>query len=506
MRARAVAAGCCLLVLGVVAGAPAAVRDDVPPPATTTTVPVPLPETTTTLPATTSTPLTTTTTSTTVPAPTSTTVPSTPKPAPKPKPKPKAPARPNPSCSHGTDLAVFAPRRAPFSEAAVTRLRSCAGARTTVALLPANRVDRLSFLSVTAKRVAARVQPVPGGWTLRPRVTGLRLAGKPIKYTPELDVPIGLWGRLLGATPVGSTAAPLAIELRAPRAGLPAGTIVLIGYVGAAGAFRPAPGIPAKVRGHHVWGAPLTVQPTLKAGPYTFPVAGRVDYGDSYGGPRSDVQSGWHHGDDIFARLGQPVLAVADGTVYSVGWEHLGGWRLWLKDHQGNRFYYAHLSGYTKLGRNHVRVHAGDVIGFIGHTGDAFTTPWHLHFEIHPAGLLRLGYDGAIDPTSYLESWRRDTTPKLLPPRPLPQGASTHGQGAVSDYRRLLALQAQPARAPAPLVGGHLPSDPAVVATERLAQRPGDHLWFVAGALAVALALLAAGHLAVRTARRRSGV
>jgi len=52
-------------------------------------------------------------------------------------------------------------------------------------------------------------------------------------------------------------------------------------------------------------------------------------------------------------------------------------------------------------------VRAGDVLGFVGNTGDAQGTPYHLHFEVHPAQLLGLGYDGAVDPTGYLDGWRR---------------------------------------------------------------------------------------------------
>jgi murein DD-endopeptidase MepM/ murein hydrolase activator NlpD len=65
---------------------------------------------------------------------------------------------------------------------------------------------------------------------------------------------------------------------------------------------------------------------------------------------------------------------------------------------KGNEYYYAHLSAYSPLAVNGTRVKAGDVLGFVGNTGDAITTPPHLHFETHPASLLPLGYDGsAVD-------------------------------------------------------------------------------------------------------------
>ena len=149
------------------------------------------------------------------------------------------------------------------------------------------------------------------------------------------------------------------------------------------------------------------VTPKLTASRYVFPVYGPSAYGDTFGAPRGDVSGGWHHGDDIFAPLGAPILAVADGTVFSVGWNDIGGWRLWLRDKQGNEFYYAHLSAYTGLAVNGRRVHAGDVLGFVGNTGDAATTPFHLHFEVHPVSLLFLGYDGAVNPTKYLDAWKR---------------------------------------------------------------------------------------------------
>ena len=123
----------------------------------------------------------------------------------------------------------------------------------------------------------------------------------------------------------------------------------------------------------------------------------------------------------IFAPLGAPLLAVADGTVFSVGWNDVGGWRLWLRDRKGNEFYYAHLSAYTTLARNGAHVKAGQVLGFVGNTGDAQGTPFHLHFEVHPVSMLFLGYDGAVNPTKYLDAWKRLDDVRILPAVPFSQ-------------------------------------------------------------------------------------
>ena len=151
---------------------------------------------------------------------------------------------------------------------------------------------------------------------------------------------------------------------------------------------------------------PTTMLPALGERGYVFPVYGIKWVADTFGASRPDVSGGWHHGDDIFAPLGTPVLAVAHGVVFSVGWNRIGGWRLWLRDDRGNDFYYAHLAAYSPLAVDGAIVNAGDVLGFVGNTGDAKPTPFHIDFEIHPVGLLDLGYDGAVDPTTYLRSWR----------------------------------------------------------------------------------------------------
>jgi len=175
------------------------------------------------------------------------------------------------------------------------------------------------------------------------------------------------------------------------------------------------------------------VQPKLTAGRYVFPVYGQASYVDTYGAPRADVS--YHHGDDIFGQLGQPLLAVADGTLFSVGWNRIGGNRLWLLDSQGNQYYYAHLSAFSTAAVNGAHVKAGEVVGFMGRTGDAEGTPYHLHFEVHPVAFLYLGYDGAVDPTPYLDAWSHEQDlpfPVLTGWAPnVPGGATAPEPGAI---------------------------------------------------------------------------
>jgi murein DD-endopeptidase MepM/ murein hydrolase activator NlpD len=260
-------------------------------------------------------------------------------------------------------------------------------------------------------------------------VTGLVALGQPVSGG---TVPLADWGSLtvLGGGGGGSAATgyhgsitALEVRLTADHGGLPAGTTILVGYaeVAAQAVATPAspvkPSKPKAPKGSKAsapepgtGGIPVRqppqVTPKLTAGGYVFPVYGPSSFVDTFGAGRSDVSGGWHHGDDIFAPLGAPVLSVASGTVFSVGWNKIGGNRLWVRDGQGNLFYYAHLSAFTPLAINGNKVNAGDVLGFVGNTGDAQGTPTHLHFEIHPVGLIGLGYDGAVNPTTYLLAWK----------------------------------------------------------------------------------------------------
>ena len=197
---------------------------------------------------------------------------------------------------------------------------------------------------------------------------------------------------------------------------------------------------------------PLRVTPPLGQGGYVFPVVGAAGYADTYGAFRGDVHGKWHHGTDIFAPLGTPIVAVASGTVNRVGWRRAGGWRVWVRDRSANQFYYAHLAGYASTIFHSRYVEAGQVIGFVGNTGDAFPGPSHLHFEIHPHQLLRLRYDGAVDPTGYLGGWDRVQSVPAAPHPKHPALTMRTGarRQAKSVYRRLLIardLVMQPKRA-----------------------------------------------------------
>jgi murein DD-endopeptidase MepM/ murein hydrolase activator NlpD len=304
-------------------------------------------------------------------------------------------------------------------------------------------------------------------------LTNLVVLGAPVTPAPNARIPLADWGYavlLAESTKPGAAGSPswrgtvtaLVVHLDADHGGLTAGSEIRLGYADAY-ARPPAPAttttstttrpatttrperLPRRARGQQLpppslapgvadampapkkkakKGAPLvltppTVTPKLTSHGYVFPVYGPSGYGDSFGGPRADVSGGWHHGDDIFAPLGAPILAVTSGTVFSVGWNEIGGWRLWLRDSGGNEFYYAHLSAYTSLAVDGRHVTAGQVLGFVGNTGDAQGTPFHLHFEVHPVSMLFMGYDGAVDPTKYLDAWKRLEDIRILPAVPL---------------------------------------------------------------------------------------
>ncbi len=142
-----------------------------------------------------------------------------------------------------------------------------------------------------------------------------------------------------------------------------------------------------------------TLAGALPQGDFLFPVAGAAQFTNDWGFARPGGRS--HEGIDLFATRGTPVVAVADGTLFNVGWNGLGGWRLWVRDAAGNGFYYAHLDAYSPAAKEGAAVTRGTVLGYVGDSGDAQGTPPHLHFEVHPGG------GGPVPPYPIITGWPR---------------------------------------------------------------------------------------------------
>jgi murein DD-endopeptidase MepM/ murein hydrolase activator NlpD len=396
---------------------------------------------------------------------------------------------------------VYPANRSVVSFGSLSVLRRCSQRRGEIV------VHALSLFRgvVTAATVAVRVR----GASSRIRIAAMRVDGKTVA-SGNRPIALGSWASMtVGRTRHAARASALVVHLRRPRAGLPRGTTLTVAFavVRLPKAVKQS-GARRRARSH----LPLKVTPPLGLRHYVFPIAGKVTFGDSYGAFRADVPGNWHHGDDIFAAVGTPVVAVANGTLNRVGWEKLGGWRLWVRDRRGNEFYYAHLSGYAPQALHSKRVRPGEVLGFVGNTGDAFTTPFHLHFEVHPRQLLYLHYDGAVDPTSYLDRWQHIPAvqaPTPVMPAQLPQGDPRREARFV--FRELLAARGLTHRAPSPPPKLRLPGIDAAVRpfTGALPDTPLSHTGrsiagrtlFIAPFSVVALALC--GGAALFFVRRR---
>ena len=109
----------------------------------------------------------------------------------------------------------------------------------------------------------------------------------------------------------------------------------------------------------------------------------------SFGQPRPNGRV--HEGIDIMASLGQEVYAVNNGvlwrqTIDGAANSSLSGNALYVKLADGTYYFYAHLSGFAAglaVGDPVIR---GQLIGYVGDTGDAGPGNYHLHFEVHPLG------------------------------------------------------------------------------------------------------------------------
>lgn len=192
---------------------------------------------------------------------------------------------------------------------------------------------------------------------------------------------------------------------------------------------------------------PATPGPTVRD--ILFPVVGKVNFTDTYGACRSGC-SRTHKGVDIFGAKLAPLVAVADGTIVSVRRSALtrAGNMVTIKDDEGWFYLYLHVNndspgtddganpqGWIVPNRLRVgdRVQAGDVIGYLGDSGNAETTPAHLHFEIHQPGV------GVVDPTPSVKAAQdAGRVRSVVSLASSPDGRARHTKAVSSWYRMLL--------------------------------------------------------------------
>jgi peptidase M23-like protein len=145
-----------------------------------------------------------------------------------------------------------------------------------------------------------------------------------------------------------------------------------------------------------------------------FPVVGAVEYSDDFGAPRA---GGPHQGIDILADKRSPAVAAEKGTVKFWTTSATAGCMLYLHGASGTTYLYIHLNNDLTAGNDNrgkcvagtayapglkdgARVSAGQLVGYVGDSGDANGIHPHLHFEVHPN-------DGAaVDPYPYLKAAR----------------------------------------------------------------------------------------------------
>jgi murein DD-endopeptidase MepM/ murein hydrolase activator NlpD len=113
------------------------------------------------------------------------------------------------------------------------------------------------------------------------------------------------------------------------------------------------------------------------------------DIHDTWRAPRPDIRT--HDGQDIFAPSGTPIYAAAHGYITRIGWNNLGGNIVLILAAGGHRHYYAHLDSFAPELYAGIEVSTSTLLGYVGNTGNATSTPPHLHFGIYTN-------QGAIDP------------------------------------------------------------------------------------------------------------
>jgi len=280
---------------------------------------------------------------------------------------------------------------------------------------------------VTSDSVSVAASAGGSGSVASGRIRGLRIDGERKGTVSSRAVfSMGGYGRLVALESSGGSIVGLRAKLTRDYEGYAAGTTITVAGAGATARDAVAEPKPEKPKPKPDKPEPKpdepdSSQPDERKQPkpkrrkpprtkalltdkgFVFPVYGKYTYSDDWGAPRQNT--GTHEGNDIFATAGTPAVAVCKGTLHRVGTNVVPGNRLWVKcDKGGDEFFYAHLSAFASGAHSGAEVDAGQVIAFVGSTGDAEQTPPHVHFEVHPGG------GDAVNPYPFLRAWesRRD--------------------------------------------------------------------------------------------------
>jgi murein DD-endopeptidase MepM/ murein hydrolase activator NlpD len=151
-----------------------------------------------------------------------------------------------------------------------------------------------------------------------------------------------------------------------------------------------------------------------------FPIAGVASYSHDWWFPRFGPVWRLHQGTDIFAAHGTPVRSPVDGKVRVTN-GGLGGLSVYVIQPDGTYWYLTHLAGTAEGLVTGATVTTGQVVGFVGATGNARGGPPHLHFEVHPGG------GGAVDPKSVLDQFIADAL--ALAPQVVQAYTDAHAAG-----------------------------------------------------------------------------
>jgi hypothetical protein len=139
-----------------------------------------------------------------------------------------------------------------------------------------------------------------------------------------------------------------------------------------------------------------------------FPVAGLAWWGEDWHAPRCCPYPHLHQGLDIFAPAGTPLVAAADGYIsQKVNSPSASGLGLEITDGRNIQYFYAHLSAFEPGIEVGTEVRIGQVIGYVGDTGNARGTIPHLHFERQPDGV-------PAPPKPWVDRWLKIAERKAL--------------------------------------------------------------------------------------------